>query len=610
MQKNEVYRNHTNIYRILQIQDERALVIDCVKKTMPTWKLISELDRFSLIDEETLFEELGYTIEDINEVEADRKKVMYQRYSNISGIVPFIGCKQRRNEIISAMALESGLSKQTLRSYLCEYLVFQNINALLPRKKNLLTKKLSEDEKNMRWSLNKYFYSHKKNTLKTAYTMMLKEKYCDIDGVLFDKYPSFYQYRYFYRKTRKMQNYYISRNGLTSYQRNNRPCVGDGVHSFANTIGTGMVDSTVCDIYLANEHGQVIGRPILTACVDTFSGICYGYSLGWEGGVYSLREMCHMIITNKADYCKKYGIEIQEDEWDVSVLPFRIVSDQGAEYVGSTFEQLSELGITIVNLPAYRPELKGPVEKFFDTIQSSYKKYLKGYGVIETDYQERGAHDYRKDAIITLDKFSRIVLRCVLHYNGSHVLENYPFTDEMLANGVKPYANAIWNYEKANTCCSGISVSKEKLTLCLLPRTTGRFTRFGLIVNQMRYHNSSYTEKYLTGGEVIVAFDEDSVSNVWLVEEGNYIRFKLIETRYDGKNLNQVRRIKGETRRLISEESKVSLQAEIDLANDIQVVVNDCKSERVPEIKHIRQHRDKEKAKNHTRFAEEVGLHD
>lgn len=50
---------------------------------------------------------------------------------------------------------------------------------------------------------------------------------------------------------------------------------------------------------------------------------------------------------------------------------------------------MAELGITIVNLPAYHQELKGSVEKFFDTVQSFYKKHLKGNGVIEPDYQER-----------------------------------------------------------------------------------------------------------------------------------------------------------------------------------------------------------------------------
>ena len=68
----------------------------------------------------------------------------------------------------------------------------------------------------------------------------------------------------------------------------------------------------------------------------------------------------------------------------------------------------------MVNLPAYRPELKGAVEKFFDLIQSAFKPHLKGKGVIEPDYQERGAHDYRKDACLTMEQFEKVVLNCIL----------------------------------------------------------------------------------------------------------------------------------------------------------------------------------------------------
>ena len=84
-----------------------------------------------------------------------------------------------------------------------------------------------------------------------AYTLMLKEKYCDSEGKLLPDRPSYYQFRYFSRKHRKAQNYLISRNGLTDYQRNSRPLLGDGVQEFAPVPGTAMLDSTILDIFLA-----------------------------------------------------------------------------------------------------------------------------------------------------------------------------------------------------------------------------------------------------------------------------------------------------------------------------------------------------------------------
>ena len=171
-----------------------------------------------------------------------------------------------------------------------------------------------------------------------------------------------------------------------------------------------MIDSTICDIYLIDDVGNLIGRPILTACVDAYSQMCCGFALTWEGGMTSLRKLMNNVITNKVDYCKQYGILINDEEWDCDQLPGVMVTDRGMEYCSENFEQIAELGVTVVNLPSYRPELKGIIEKFFDLVQGYYKPYLKGKGVIEPDFQQRGAHDYRLDACLTLDDFRKVIL--------------------------------------------------------------------------------------------------------------------------------------------------------------------------------------------------------
>ena len=215
---------------------------------------------------------------------------MYERYTMIAPILSFVADDGMRSRLIGSVAEEYRVSKQTIRSYLCLYLSYMDVTALAPRRRED-ERALTQDEKNMRWALNKFFYTTKKQSLMTAYTMMLKEKYCNALGVLAEEYPSFYQFRYFYRKTRNLQNFYISRDGLKNYQRNNRPLTGEGVQEFAPAVGTGMFDATVCNIYLVNDTGSLVGRPILTACVDAYSGLCCGYSLSWEGCVYSLRGL-------------------------------------------------------------------------------------------------------------------------------------------------------------------------------------------------------------------------------------------------------------------------------------------------------------------------------
>ena len=196
--------------------------------------------------------------------------------------------------MIKNISEEMYVSKQTIRHYLCLYLVYQDISVLAPKQKK--EKELSKDEKNMRWALNKFFYTRNKNSLQTAYTLMLKQKYCDANGELLPEYPTFNQFKYFYRKTKSMQTYYISRDGLKSYQRNNRPLTGDSVQQFAPNVGVGMLDATICDIYLVDDAGNLVGRPVLTTCIDAYSSFCCGYSLTWEGGMYSLRNLMINII--------------------------------------------------------------------------------------------------------------------------------------------------------------------------------------------------------------------------------------------------------------------------------------------------------------------------
>ena len=124
----------------------------------------------------------------------------------IAPILPFIADIKIRSKVIQSVAMEHGVSKQTVRNYLCQYLTYMDITALALKVKSA-DQSLTPDEKNMRWALNKFFYTRNKNSLRTAYIMMLKEKYCTGIGELVSEYPSFYQFRYFYRKTRKLQNY-------------------------------------------------------------------------------------------------------------------------------------------------------------------------------------------------------------------------------------------------------------------------------------------------------------------------------------------------------------------------------------------------------------------
>lgn len=590
------------IYRVLDIAEERVLVIDCIKKNMPVWRNVEFFIDFIELTQNLEIDVLN-TFDDMN---AEERKIAYQRYNIISGIIPFTANEKIRAEAINKIAELNGITKQTVRKYLCEYLASMDVKSLVPKKQRDFKRPLTKDEKNIRKSLNKWYYNTKKRTLKSVYNLMLKNFYCDIEGILLENYPSYYQFRYFYRKYNKKQTEYISRNGLSYYQRNQRPLTGDGVQAFAPTIGTGMLDSTVCDIYLVNDAGLIVGRPILTFCVDAYSGLICGYSLSFEGGIYSLRDLMLNVITNKVEHCKKFGIEIIEDDWSCHQLPLRLITDMGSEYKGSNFEQITDLGVEIVNLQSYRAEQKSKVEKSFDVIQGYFKAQLKGKGVIETDFQERGVHDYRKDACLTMYEFEKIILHCIIFYNSRRVIESFPFTDEMLKVEVKPIPSHIWNWGCEQQGANLIDVSKEELIKILLPRTLGKFSRFGLSVNGLHYHNKLYKEEYLRGNECDVAFDPDSSNRVWVIQNGMYIQFDLIESRFKDKTLDNVQSMKNKQKDLVKREQKEKTQAEVDLIRHIENIAESASNNIKPSIKNIRNNRKREQIKEHKHHVKEV----
>ena len=572
--------------------------INCIKQTMPKW--ISEVEFENSVDctEKELLDITSVTLPDIETLDIPGQKQMNERFGIIAEILPFVSEYKMRTEKIKEASEAHNLSKQTVRNYLCLYLTYQN-KAVFAPKQRVQDTKLSQDEKNMRWALNKFFYTKNKNSLKTAYTFMLKNKYCDESGALISEYPSFYQFRYFYRKTRNMQNYYISRDGIKSYQRNNRPLLGDGVQSFASSVGKGMLDSTICDIYLVSDTGEVIGRPVLTACVDAYSGICCGYALTWEGGMYSLRELMLNIVSDKVLHCQKYGISITKTDWNCDSLPGELISDMGKEYTSNTFEQIVDLGVSLTNLPPYRPELKGVVEKFFDVIQNLYKPILKGKGVIEPDFQERGAHDYRKDACLTLMEFEKILLHCIIFYNSKRVLKDFPYTEEMLKSKVQPYSNCIWNWCMEQKTANLIQTDIHQLILTMLPRAQGKFTRYGLSVGKLHYRHDTYTEQYLSGGMVTVAYNPDNAADVWLIENGQYIKFDLIEERFANKSIADVESQYKMRNEIINGTLSESIQAQIDLSNHIEAIAATADKNVGNSIKNIRTTRKREKSMAH-----------
>ena len=167
MKKYDLLRSGDSIIRVLEVQADRVLVIDCIKRTMPTWVNMVALESCSECTIGELSQVTGVIPSDVDALDADQRKVMYERYTMIAPILAFVADDKMRSRLICAVAEGHGVSKQTVRSYLCLYLAYMDVTVLAPRRRED-KRDLTQDEKNMRWALNKFFYTTKKQSLRTV----------------------------------------------------------------------------------------------------------------------------------------------------------------------------------------------------------------------------------------------------------------------------------------------------------------------------------------------------------------------------------------------------------------------------------------------------------
>ena len=99
MKKYELLKSGDSIVRILEIRDDKVLVIDCIKRTMPVWVESAVLKIYTECDDSEF-------IADIDDLSPEQRKVMQDRYNMIAPVLPFIADNAMRARAIESVAKE------------------------------------------------------------------------------------------------------------------------------------------------------------------------------------------------------------------------------------------------------------------------------------------------------------------------------------------------------------------------------------------------------------------------------------------------------------------------------------------------------------------------
>lgn len=213
MRQNDLLKSDAGDHlRVLLYGEQQSYVVNCQRCKMPF-----PISTSSLLLMEKLPQDM-YRLLALDEDISERQRQQRDRRAELIAPLLVEECicdKSYRNKVLREIVSGNSVSRKTVLQYLWLYWVYQSKNALLPAEKSNTEKRpLSSDEKTIRWALNKFYYTPQKQSLQTAYKMMLHAKYCDAKGKLKPDYPSFWQFRYYFRQHRDPISESISRAGI------------------------------------------------------------------------------------------------------------------------------------------------------------------------------------------------------------------------------------------------------------------------------------------------------------------------------------------------------------------------------------------------------------
>lgn len=557
------YVSNSRIIRVIEIQESYVFIVNIdTTSAMPIKELYTSLETDIRLGELLAVSDpyaKATPDDELTEVQINKREQDWDIFEqfilpNMSRLLQ----KRGREKKISEIVEQSGLGKTKVKKLLSRYWQRgMNKNALLPdytnsggrgKPKTLTKEKVGRPRKvtisgehqvginitvevklQFEHAINKYYRTTNKYTLKDVYHFILRDFYSDRykeNGEMkyrvweANRIPSYNQFYYWFKKLEDPKKDIQFRKSAKEYELKHRPLVGD---SKSETNGPGtrfQIDATIADIYLVSslDVNRIIGRPVIYAILDVYSRIVTGIYVGlegpsWLGAMMALDNM----VAGKVEFCKKYGIEIIEEQWPTHHLPEIIIADRG-EFEGYSVESLiNNLNIKIENTTAYRGDLKGIVERKFRTFNGKVKQ--KAPGAIQKEYRERGDRDYRLDATLNLKEFTALIITLVLYHNQK-IINKYPMEKEMIADGIVPTPINLWNWGIKNRKGRLRKVDRSILRLNVLPRGKATISRAGIRFKNLLYGSRQAIEEQwylkLKNRSIEIVYDPRNMEKIYI----------------------------------------------------------------------------------------------
>lgn len=515
----------------------------------------------------------------LDKYKADRDK----NWAVISEIVsqePEIYSSRQRSSMISDVMETTGRSKKEIYRLLKRYWFYgKNRNGLLknyfdcgalgiernyakkPGPKSINTYLVTKKDKEIfEKAIEKY---HKKGEmdLTATHSHMIEEFYHSgyyrKNGVMVpiiepNLAPTRRQFMYWYRKNHSLLERYKKKYGNRKAEMDYRPLQGDATERATSVGYLYEVDSTPADIILVTEDREtIIGTPTLYIVKDVFSRIIAGFhvSLSPPSGIEQIVAL-ENAASSKKDYCKQFGIEIDDEDWPCKNLPKFLNGDRG-ELKSKLLNNFVNINVDVANAPSYRGDLKPYVEQHFRITNKKIRELFVSVGAKPPQMINRGDKDPTPKAALTIYEFTQFMILHIITFNKSALSPEFFVTKDMFNEKVGLTPIEVWNWGKRKKLLH--EIPRDVLRHNLLPKVNGKVTRFGIQCNGMDYTSDLglkegwFVSERIEGMKVIEAsFDPRNVSRIFIRLKNGKLEACNLTNRYkdyEGLHLEEVKAI-------------------------------------------------------------------
>ena len=647
-----------HLYRVLWVSPERAeaYIFDMETLDMPFLVARADLQQ-QMADGSMLVEPndpyLTIIAEDLlTEKEKKVRDEAWELMRHIATDEPKIFTKNGRGELVSKTANMSGKTRKAIYEYLKVYWkrgktrgafvpLYRNRGAA-GKERNAGNTKRGRPRKYddgvgvnvdhtvkeiFEKAVKKYYNTRNENTLQYAYDMMIKDYYTKFvmqpDGkakaeLVSNEIPTIGQFRYWYNKKYIATETIKARKGEVKFNLDHRALLGKSDYGIMGPGAKYQIDATIGDVYLVSRFNRkkIIGRPVLYFVIDVFSRMVTGMYVGLEGPSWAGMMMAIAnAVSDKVKYCAEYGIEITEAEWPCRGVPGAILGDRG-ELEGKAADTLvNALNVRVENAPPYRADMKGIVERLFNTINGTAVTFLPGR--VKKEGIARGGDDYRHEAKLDIHQLTKIIIRSVLDHNNYHIFEKFECMAEMVADDVAPIPLDMWNWGISNLSGALRSFPEDAVKLALMPAdkasVTARGIKFkGLFYQCERAAAEHWFETARAKGawKVNISYDPRNMGRIYMRGTDGTVdicRLAAWQDKYEGKCLHEVNYLHEAEKMLKRKNEPKEMASKAELAAAIEDVIAEAEEmakqtvlpkSKAERIKNIRENRREEKELN------------